>query len=434
MVASPLSLTFIGTCSGGGPSASRNCTATALNLGNGQSWLIDCAEATQHKMLQFKSPLPSKVKRVFITHMHVDHVSGLVPLMSTIMFPLAYSGPPDTIRLQVYGPAGLRSFVRNNLKAMFLQLGGKYEVNELLSVDDVPTTNAPEELHESEAPGRDFYAGDDGTWPAFERTPDGWCISAGPLVHRAPCVGYIFNEPPIPRAVSPEYLARLNTIPLHLLPPGVLQPRHLLGHLQAEGAVTLADGVVLEPPPRTRGRKVVVLGDTCDASGCAEMAYGADALVHEATNAHVERAGKPSAVKNHEQVERKAIGRGHSTPRMAGDFARRINARGLVMNHFSSRFGAVPMHGHGRMAQERADFMSQLTAQAMRAFGSPNVIAAEDGFVLDIPVPEEEERWRPIPSGHAEGPVVREADVSGGDATVLGNEVHGTIMRVETPM
>ncbi|KZW00656.1 hypothetical protein EXIGLDRAFT_761472 [Exidia glandulosa HHB12029] len=427
MAARPLSLTFLGTCSGGGPLMSRNCTATALNLATGRSWLIDCAEATQHKMLQYRNPLPAKIERVFITHMHVDHVFGLIPLMSTIMFSLIYSGHPDAIRLVLYGPAGLRSFVRNNLKATSLQLGGKYEANELLSTGDTPTTNAPEELHDNEAPGRDFYAAADGTWPAFERTHDGWSISAGPLVHRVPCVGYVFNEPPIPRTVSQEYLAQLDAIPLHLLPRGVRHPRHMLGRLQTEGPQKLVDGSVVQPPPSTRGRKVVVLGDTCDASGCAEIAYGADALVHEATNAHVDRdiSGLPPIGKSHEDVERTAISRGHSTPRMAGEFARRINAYGLVMNHFSSRFRGVPAQSHTYVAQERADIMRQIRAQAMQAFGSRNVIAAEDGFVLDLPIPEEEAASEPPATvTNVEETIVQEVEVVVDDTSVVSAEAH----------
>jgi len=65
----------------------------------------------------------------------------------------------------------------------------------------------------------------------------------------------------------------------------------------------------------------------------------ASLLVHEATNAYM-----PPTLSNgnmdgdsQENVKAKAISRGHSTPIMAGDFARKIRARRLVMNHFSAK-------------------------------------------------------------------------------------------------
>ena len=127
----PLSITFLGTCSGGGPLLSRACSSTMLNIDHAQwcqfvqpnqpsihpsihpytdsdsdslqhSTVIDCAEGTQIqlKRARFK---PELISKVFITHMHstlsvplspscdishliiVDHVMGLLPLMRTVM-------------------------------------------------------------------------------------------------------------------------------------------------------------------------------------------------------------------------------------------------------------------------------------------------------------------------------------------------------------
>ncbi|KZV99418.1 hypothetical protein EXIGLDRAFT_725372 [Exidia glandulosa HHB12029] len=396
-----LSLTFLGTSAGSGPYRTRNCSSTALNLPK-ESWLIDCAEGTQQMMLRIGKPLPENITRVFITRMRVDNVFGLVPLIITRMYVGTRRSAhvqQDEVRLCIYGPAGLREFVRSNLKATNTKLSGKYVVHELLRAGEQQTSCSNEVRHENEAVGLDIFAGNDGTWSGFE-AHDGWTITAGPVATRdsgSPSMGYVFQEPSRPLPLSNEYMGLLHSVPLNLLPPGMRTHGDLLRRLRLGTPVSVANGrYILEPLPDTPGRKIVILGPTCDASPCAENARNADILVHEATEAPMRRTyrkGVAFYVTSREaNTTKHAIKWGHSTPRMAGTFAKRINARILVMNYFCERLQGLPddddpdLVRDRNVTQRRTARMTEVERQAALAMDPDAIaIAAEDGLILDIP-------------------------------------------------
>lgn len=191
----------------------------------------------------------------------------------------------------------------------------------------------------NEALGRDIIANADGTWPSFETTTDGWTLSAGPLVTRVPgstSMGFIFQEPSVALPPSKDYLALLHCVAETHFPPGIRSHAELLKQLQKGKSVALAQGrYVLDPFPRLPGRKVVVLGTTSDASPCAELAQNADIVVHEATVAPILQEWNGACLMfDEKRTAKHAIKFGHSTPKMAGEFAHKIGARLLVMNYF----------------------------------------------------------------------------------------------------
>jgi ribonuclease Z len=102
----------------------------------------------------------------------------------------------------------------------------------------------------------------------------------------------------------------------------------------------------------------------------------ADVVVHEATNSFLAGIDKDTDL---QAVARDAIVHGHSTPYMAGQFAKRVKAKRLVMNHFSARY-------KGDLSVESLSIMSRLEAQAVKASGldPSNVAAAWDFMVLPV--------------------------------------------------
>src|SRR5216684_1052268 len=64
---SNITITFLGTASAQ-PSRTRNHSSLALRL-NGDIWLFDCGEGTQHQ-IQKSSVKMGRISKVFITHTH----------------------------------------------------------------------------------------------------------------------------------------------------------------------------------------------------------------------------------------------------------------------------------------------------------------------------------------------------------------------------
>ena len=78
-----MNVTFLGTSSGV-PSLTRNVSSLALKLSqSSEVWLFDCGEGTQHQIMK-SNIKSSQIKKIFITHMHGDHIYGLPGLLATL--------------------------------------------------------------------------------------------------------------------------------------------------------------------------------------------------------------------------------------------------------------------------------------------------------------------------------------------------------------
>lgn len=104
-----MKITFLGT-GAGLPSKQRNVSSLALHFvkEQGTIWLFDCGESTQHQILQ-TTIKPRKIEKIFITHLHGDHIYGLPGLLSSRSF------QEGTTPLTIYGPSGLEEFVQTSL-------------------------------------------------------------------------------------------------------------------------------------------------------------------------------------------------------------------------------------------------------------------------------------------------------------------------------
>jgi ribonuclease Z len=303
-----------------------------------------------------------------ITNSEVSHIPS-------IAMEASFKDKPQPI--EIYGPSGTRAYVRTGLMYTRTLLDGCYVVHELRTPND-----PPDPLLESlprlaaELPGRDIQQVA-GTWPDFCKNTS-FSVSAAPILHSIPCVGYVVSEAPMPGKIDPQQY-----IP-HLKRTGT--PLSVMRRLQQGEAVQLSDGTILQGPPKRPGRKIAILGDTCDPSAIAELAMHADVLIHEATNAHLPGIdSETKASDTYSIAEERSKSRGHSTPQMAALFATRINAHKLVLNHFSARYAGDydPATQHGDQRPAAKEMMEAIRTLAQLHFDGP-VICARDFMTFDV--------------------------------------------------
>jgi ribonuclease Z len=314
-----------------------------------------------------------------------DHMFGLAPLIAGMLNGLGGSTNDtrideslDAVPLEIYGPMNLRGVLRTVLGGTYTNLLGRYVVHELHFPGDTAPAYESTALHPNELPGRNIQQTAPGLWEKFISDSD-ISVSAGEIIHSIPSIGYIIQESPFPGKLQYEivktYLSHLKT---HNL------PKNTLSLIQNGSIITLPTGEKLYPPQPRQGRKIVILGDTSDSSTLLSLAQNATVLVHEATNAYIPSIDTGSS---YEAIQQRTITRGHSTPQMAGKFATACNAKVLLLNHFSARYGdhGEPITGKSGWLKQghETDVMAEIRDLAKSEFKGP-VICARDLWSWEI--------------------------------------------------
>nr|WP_263325814.1 ribonuclease Z [Neobacillus sp. Marseille-Q6967] len=274
-----MNIFYLGT-GAGIPAKLRNVTSIALKLleERGTIWLFDAGEATQHQILH-TSIKPRRIEKIFITHLHGDHLYGLPGLLASRSFQGGES------EVTVYGPAGIKDYITISLSVSQTYLTYPLKIVEI----------------------------EEGL--IFE--DDQFVVEAGLLSHGIPSYGYRVVEKDKPGTLLVE----------KLLEAGV-QPGPVFGKIKNGETVTLEDGKVINPidfvgPPQ-KGRIITILGDTRYCENAIRLAENADLLIHEATFSKGE--GKL------------AYDYFHSTTHHAAEIASLAGCKQLCLTHISSRY------------------------------------------------------------------------------------------------
>jgi ribonuclease Z len=271
-------ITFLGTSSGV-PTRSRNVSSVALRLPQrAEVWLFDCGEGTQHQLLRSELR-SSQIRRIFVTHMHGDHIFGLMGLLASC----GLAGSAQAI--DIYGPPGLDDYIRACSKYSYTYFSHRVKVHSI----------SPGLVYEDE----DFT------------------VSCLLLKHRVPAYGYRISEKDRPGRFNVEKALELG------IPSGPIY-----GQLKRGETVTLPDGRTIRGADLCGeteiGRKIVYCTDTIYCDSAVELAEDADVLIHEATFSHGEA-----------QMAFESL---HSTSTMAAQVALAAGVKQLIMTHFSPRY------------------------------------------------------------------------------------------------
>ena len=276
-----MKLTILG-CYAATPRTLTNPTSQVLEIKN-KIFLVDCGEGTQVQLRKNKIKF-SKINHIFISHLHGDHLFGLIGTISTF----ALLG--RTTDLHIYGPKGVKEIITLQLRLTSSWLSYELFYHEL-------------ESKESEVIFEDNKV----------------IVKTIPLKHRVYTNGFLFQEKPADRKLNVEAVQHYN---IHTA---------YYQKIKGGGDVTLDDGTVIEnkklsfdPFP---AMSYAFCSDTAYHEDILPIIKDVDVLYHEATFLESEAALADKTL--------------HSTAKEAATIALKANAKQLILGHYSTRYDGI---------------------------------------------------------------------------------------------
>ncbi len=269
-----MEIVFLGT-SGMHPTKERNLFSVLFRY-KSENILIDCGEGTQRQLRMIDIP-STKITKIFLTHLHGDHINGLPGLLQNLQ------ANQYTKNLEIYGPVGLKTLMNHIYGITGFRL--KFKIHEIKS--GIIFKN------------KDFY------------------VKAKELKHSIKVFGYSLIEYD-KRKMNMTYLKKFK-----------LKKHVLLGNLQ-KGKDIVFEGKKIKAKNATKlikGKKLTLITDTMYCDGCIKLAKDSDLLICESTFS--------------KEFKDKAKEYKHLTVEDAANIAKKSKSKKLILTHFSQRYRYV---------------------------------------------------------------------------------------------
>lgn len=278
-----MKLTILG-CHSATPTASTHPTAQILEI-KGHLFLIDCGEGTQMQLRKYRVKF-SRIRHIFISHLHGDHFFGLPGLISTFLL------LGREAELNIYGPKGIKQAI-----LLLLKLGKAY-------------TNFPLYFHELEE-----------TTPQVIYEDDKVTVEKIPLKHRVYTNGFLFKEKLEDRKLDVDAARNLN---IDLSYYNKIKQGFDVEN--KDGKLISNKDITFDPPAP---KSYAYCSDTEYNPEMVPQIEGATVLYHESTflDEHYHLAEKTK----------------HSTAKESAVIARKAKVGTLILGHYSGRYGKLEL-------------------------------------------------------------------------------------------
>jgi ribonuclease Z len=289
-------LTVLGN-SAGGSFQGRNYTSQVLEIDN-QLFLIDCGEGTQLQIYWQKVKI-DKVKQIFISHLHVF---GLIGLLTSL------SMKKREADLEIFSPTGLQAMIEMQIKTCSIHLPYSLIFKEI-------DTTVHQKIFENKVVE----------------------VFSIPLLHRLPTSGFLFRSKEKPRNIIAEKIEEFD-IPFTAIPD-----------IKSGADFTTRKGKVIANADLTIApaapKSFAFCSDTQFFPAIIEHIKGVDMLYHEATftDEHIPEAAFSM----------------HSTAAQAAEIAAKAQVKKLLIGHISARYADFSQH----LLEARAIFQETSAAE-----------------------------------------------------------------------
>jgi len=245
---------------------------------------FDAGEGSQRSIISAGLGF-NKDCNIFVTHMHGDHVVGILGILQT----MAMNRREKPVG--VFGPRKIIDFIKSSQEA--LNFGLTFDVM-----------------------GREVKPG-----LVYDESNSKYRVYAERSEHSTPSFAYLFEEKEKPGRFHPEKALRLG------IPEGPLWSE--LQH--GEAIISPKTGKKVRPEQvvdhNRKGRRIGISGDTRPTKLLETFFKGCDVLIFDSTYS--------------DEHEENAIENLHSTSREAATVAKRAKAKQLILTHFSARYRSV---------------------------------------------------------------------------------------------